>query len=67
MKKDKKNFIDDLERIKISEIELARNAIGKLPDIREDKVKELKEKYNNPDYEIDCYEVADKMIKDIIG
>lgn len=67
MENKKKNFMNDLERIKISEIELARSVIEKLPDIREDKVKELKEKYNDPNFEIDCEKIADKIIESYKG
>lgn len=67
MENKKKNFMNDLERIKISEIELARSVIEKLPDIRENKVKELKEKYNDPNFEIDCEKIADKIIESYKG
>ena len=63
MKNNKKSFIDDLEQIKISEIELARSVIDTLPDIREDKVRKLKEKYKDPNFEVDWEEVADKILE----
>ena len=57
-----KNFIDkldganfNLDTINISEIELARSVIDKLPDVREDKIREMKRKYSDPNYKIKYY------------
>lgn len=68
--KNNKKFIDKLEKanfsldsINISEIELARSIIDKLPDVREDKIREMKRKYANPDYKVDGYDIADKILK----
>ena len=65
-----KNFIDKLDKtnfnldtINISEIELARSIIDKLPDVREDKIREMKRKYADPNYKVDEYDIADRILE----
>ena len=68
--KKNKNFIDKLDKanfnldsINISEIELARSIIDKLPDVRQDKIREMKQKYADPNYKVDEYDIADKILE----
>jgi negative regulator of flagellin synthesis FlgM len=44
------------------EVRLAREIIGSTPDIREDKVAELKEKIEYGDYRVNNQAVADKLV-----
>ncbi|MGD8989909.1 MAG: flagellar biosynthesis anti-sigma factor FlgM [Desulfobacterales bacterium] len=45
-------------------IQQAQKELEALPDVREDKVAELKEQIENGTYEIDAEKIADKMLKD---
>ena len=45
-------------------IQEAQNQLEAIPDVREDKVAELKEQIENGTYEIDAEKIADKMLKD---
>jgi negative regulator of flagellin synthesis FlgM len=45
-------------------IQEAKKQLDAIPDIREDKVAQLKEQVENGTYEIDAEKIADKMLKD---
>lgn len=45
-------------------IQEAQKQLEAIPDVREDKVAELKEQIENGTYEIDAEKIADKMLKD---
>ncbi len=45
-------------------IQEAQKKLEAIPDVREDKVAELKEQIENGTYEIDAEKIADKMLKD---
>jgi negative regulator of flagellin synthesis FlgM len=47
-------------------IQEAKKQLDALPDIREDKVAQLKEQVENGTYEIDAEKIADKMLKDTL-
>ena len=72
--KNNKKFIDKLEKanfsldsINISEIELARSIIDKLPDVREDKVASIKEQIDNGTYDVSTDDFASKLLDKYIG
>jgi len=44
------------------DIQQLRDAINRLPDIREDKVRELKDKVERGIYEVDGQKIAEKMV-----
>jgi len=44
------------------DINQLRDAINRLPDIREDKVRELKDKIERGIYDIDGQKIAEKMV-----
>ena len=48
--------------IKAIDIKQLRDAINRLPDIREDKVRELKDKVERGIYEVDGQKIAEKMV-----
>ena len=56
----------NINSVNVSDVELAMRVINGLPNVREEKVKEAKEKYSNPDYEEDAENVANKMLVDKI-
>ena len=45
-------------------IQEAQKQLAAIPDVREDKVAQLKEQIENGTYEIDEEKIADKMLKD---
>jgi negative regulator of flagellin synthesis FlgM len=45
-------------------IQEAQKQLEAVPDVREDKVAQLKEQIENGTYEIDAEKIADKMLKD---
>ena len=45
-------------------VQEANKQLENIPDIREDKVAQLKEQVENGTYEVDAEKVADKMIRD---
>ena len=45
-------------------VQEANKQLENIPDIREDKVAQLKEQVENGTYEIDAEKVADKMLRD---
>ena len=47
-------------------IQEAQKQLEAIPDVREDKVAELKEQIENGTYEIDAEKIADKMLKDAL-
>lgn len=48
------------------EAQIIREAIASVPDVREDKVAELKAKITSGKYEIDFNAVADKLVNSIL-
>jgi negative regulator of flagellin synthesis FlgM len=51
---------------KAKDIQQAKNALNSLPDIREEKVQEIKTQVDKGTYNVDAGKVADKMVKDSI-
>jgi negative regulator of flagellin synthesis FlgM len=49
---------------KAIDIKQLRDAINRLPDIREDKVRELKDKVERGIYDVDGQKIAEKMMVD---
>lgn len=49
--------------VNVSDIELARSVIDKLPDTREEILKRIKEKYSDPEFEEDAEDIADKILE----
>jgi len=49
---------------KAKDIQQLRDAINRLPDIREDKVRELKDKVERGIYEVDGQKIAEKMVEE---
>lgn len=47
---------------KIKYIKQLRDAINRLPDIREDRVRELKDKVERGIYVVDAQKIAEKMV-----
>lgn len=47
---------------KAIDIKQLRDAINRLPDIREDKVRELKDKVEKGIYDVDGQKIAEKMV-----
>lgn len=45
-------------------VQEAQTQLESIPDVREDKVAELKEQIDNGTYEIDAEKIADKMLRD---
>jgi len=62
---EKDNLIDDIDCIDVSLIERARDIVSRQSDIREDKIKEVKEKYSDPNYEPDAGDIADGIIDEL--
>ncbi|MDJ0984624.1 MAG: flagellar biosynthesis anti-sigma factor FlgM [Desulfobacterales bacterium] len=48
------------------DIQEAQKQLEAIPDVREDKVAQLKEQIENGTYEIDEEKIADKMLKDVL-
>ena len=48
------------------DIQEAQKQLEAIPDVREDKVAQLKEQIENGTYEIDAEKIADKMLKDAL-
>ena len=48
------------------DIQEAQKQLEAIPDVREDKVAQLKEQIENGTYEIDEEKIADKMLKDTL-
>ncbi|WP_029502249.1 flagellar biosynthesis anti-sigma factor FlgM [Lachnoclostridium phytofermentans] len=46
------------------DFQIAKQAVSAAPDIRQEKVEEIKQKLASGDYEISLEDLADKMIKD---
>lgn len=47
-------------------IQETQKQLEAIPDVREDKVAQLKEQIENGTYEIDEEKIADKMLKDLL-
>jgi len=45
-------------------VQEAQTQLKSIPDVREDKVAELREQVENGTYEIDAEKIADKMLRD---
>ena len=48
------------------DVQEAQNQLAAIPEVREDKVAELKEQIENGTYEIDEQKIADKMLTDAL-
>ncbi|MBP5426759.1 MAG: flagellar biosynthesis anti-sigma factor FlgM [Clostridiales bacterium] len=60
-----KDYFDDIDCINVSEVERAKEIVARAPDVREDKIKEVKEKYSDPNYAPDEAIIADRIIEDL--
>jgi negative regulator of flagellin synthesis FlgM len=49
---------------KARDIQQLRDAVNRLPDVREDKVRELKEQVDKGTYTVDGQKVAEKMVSE---
>lgn len=49
---------------KAKDIQQARNALNNTPDIREEKVQEIKNQVNKGTYNVDAGKIADKMVNE---
>lgn len=49
------------------EMQLAENAVAEQPDVREERVAELKQAIENGQYEMDAEKMADKLVGNIIS
>ena len=45
-------------------VNAAKEELNRIPDVREEKVAELRKQIENGTYKVDSEEIADKMIKD---
>lgn len=59
--------INNKDRVEISQVgkdfQVAKKAVAQVPDIREDKVKELKQSIASGNYNVSGEELADKMVE----
>ena len=51
---------------KAKDIQQAQNALNNLPDVREEKVQEIKVQVEKGTYKVNAEEIADKMVKESI-
>ena len=51
---------------KAKDIQQAKNAVNQLPDVREEKVQEVKTQVDKGTYKVDAGKIADKMVNDSI-
>ena len=51
---------------KAKDIQQAKNALNSLPDIREEKVQEIKAQVEKGTYNVNAEKIADKMVKESI-
>lgn len=49
---------------KARDIQQLRDAVNQLPDVREDKVRELKDKVDKGAYDVNGQKIADKMVSE---
>ncbi|MCM1157902.1 MAG: flagellar biosynthesis anti-sigma factor FlgM [Bacteroidales bacterium] len=60
------NATSSLDKISFStvgkDIQVAKNALNEVPDVREDKVRELKERMANGTYQVSAESFADKLM-----
>ena len=62
---EKNDLIDDIDCVDVSLIERARDIVSKQPDVREDRIRQVREKYSDPDYEPDLGDIADGIIEEL--
>ncbi|MDD5934725.1 MAG: flagellar biosynthesis anti-sigma factor FlgM [Clostridiales bacterium] len=64
----KSNAVSKRDRVEISQlgkdIQVAKQVVAQAPDIRQDKVNEIKQRMASGKYNVSTEEIADKMIKD---
>jgi negative regulator of flagellin synthesis FlgM len=64
----KTNSARTSDKVEISEIgndyNIARNAVSSAPDVRQDKVDDIKGRIQNGTYEFDMDALADKLVSD---
>lgn len=62
--------VESEEKVDLStrakDIQQAKNALAKLPDVREEKVQEIKTQVKKGIYNINAGKIADKMVKESI-
>jgi len=51
---------------KAKDIQQAKNALSKLPDVRDEKVQEIKSQVDKGTYNVNAEKIADKMVKESI-
>jgi negative regulator of flagellin synthesis FlgM len=51
---------------KAKDIQQAKNALNSLPDVREEKVQEIKAQVEKGTYNVNAEKIADKMVKESI-
>jgi negative regulator of flagellin synthesis FlgM len=63
-----RSFSDKLEISQTGkDYQIAKQVIARVPDVREEKIKEIKEKMNAGTYDISMQDVADKLIERYFG
>lgn len=66
-KLNKTNAVGKKDRVEISQIgkdfQIAKQVVAQAPDIRQDKVNELKQRMASGTYNVSSEEVADKMVE----
>ena len=66
-KLNKTNAVNKKDRVEISQLgkdfQIAKQVVAQAPDIRQEKVNELKERMASGNYNVSLEEVADKMVE----
>lgn len=66
-KLNKTNAVNKKDRVEISQLgkdfQIAKQVVAQAPDIRQDKVNELKQRMASGTYNVSLVEVADKMVE----
>lgn len=62
---EKNDLIDDVDLLDVSLVEKAREIVLSQPDVREDVILKIKERYSDPNYEPDLEDVADGILEEL--
>lgn len=60
----KKDFISISNRAK--DFQTAVKALRRVPDVRQDKINEIMEKYESGNYDVNGNDIADKILKSVL-